>query len=214
MSYTHYSPELGCDLGKNGTIEHIVHVLKILFGEEQTDNVADRVYSLVGILHNAIMHGARSADNRPIYRKAGVHTHLEKWMDTPIVLLKVVVLLTMSYITNEEERDKLGKTNKAVEFLVEMLKEAVASKDHIVRARPSSTSFTATELLQGLNQLFINESNKEIMESNEGIPLITKMLGPGFNPDDQIIAAKALWNLAFHDDIRKSDAMKESITGN
>ncbi len=52
------------------------------------------------------------------------------------------------------------------------------------------------------------------MESNGGIPLVIRMLGPDFEPDEQIIAAKALWNLAFDGDIRQSDAMKESIEGN
>ncbi len=121
-----------------------MHVLDILSGEEQTDDVTDRVFSLLNILHNAIKHGARRVDSRAIYRNLGVHTHLEKWMATPTILLKVIALLTLSYIANEEERDKLGKNSKDVEFLVGMLGEA--EEDH--KAHTGTSPFAATELLR------------------------------------------------------------------
>ena len=126
--------------------------------------------------------------------------------------MKVYSLRILAHIVNEEESEILQTANGGVAFLLSLVKSAISSKDHreheIIGSRAS-----ALELLHGLNKLAVNDSNKNEIAKQGGIPVFTRMLESDFSDDEHIAAAKALWNLAFLEDTRKCPQLQTSIKG-
>ena len=106
----------------------------------------------------------------------------------------------------------------ATSFIVGLLRKAMASSKH--KASDSQGSFSAVELLSGLNRIAVNDSNKNTVghslttrryepklgdcsESSclqiveEGaLPVLTKALKSS-NAEEQELAAKTVWTLSF-----------------
>ncbi|XP_072049173.1 uncharacterized protein [Amphiura filiformis] len=209
-NYSDSCPDLAIELANSGAISCIMTILTKLAEQQESIWNTRQVNSLMGVLHNAIRPDECIAANRSIYRQAGAVAILQNWTDSSQMILKVKSLLILSYITNEDESEILAKNGKAVAFLVSKVKEAVAASNHY--AHIGSTYFSVMELLKGLCQLIIHDTNKKIVLENEGVPVITRMLMSDFSHEEQRLATKALWSLAFDETVRKSEAIGKSLT--
>ncbi|XP_072048578.1 uncharacterized protein [Amphiura filiformis] len=206
--YADGCPDLGIDLGKMGAIDCVLTILKMVENQPDSKRKTKFVNSLLGILYNSIRHD-ECASNRVIYRKAGVVSSMNTWIESPKMNLKVVALLVLAFIIDEKESEMLGRDGNVIATFVGMLNTAVESSDHT--ADDEHASFSLEEIIAGLHRLIINDANKEIVWRSGGIPTITSMLTPDFTSDDQTMAAKVLWSLAFNENVRKSDDMKKSV---
>ncbi|XP_072048355.1 uncharacterized protein [Amphiura filiformis] len=209
-NYTDSCSDLGIEVGMSGAITCIMTILTKLAKQQEGGWNTKQVNSLMGVLHNSIRPDECITANRSIYRQAGAVKILQNWIHSSEMILKVKSLLILSYITNEDESEILAKNGKAVVFLVSKVKEAVAASNHY--AYIGSTYFSANELLKGLCQLIIHDTNKKIVLENGGVPVITRMLMSDFSNEERMLAIKALWSLAFDEAVRKSVAIRESVT--
>ncbi|XP_072051598.1 uncharacterized protein [Amphiura filiformis] len=114
-------------------------------------------------------------------------------------------LMILAYIVDESESSVLATSDGGVASLVEILQ---------IRTKNSCDEvsvLSAREILDCLNHLAINDSNKLEIEKQGGIPLIVRMLQDDFDEEDQCVAAEAVWNLAFVESIRTSSQLQEAV---
>ncbi|XP_072019573.1 uncharacterized protein [Amphiura filiformis] len=150
-------------------------------------------------------------ENRKGYRKANaveVLSNLKK-RDSSDVLK----LLLLSYIVDEEEGEKLEKSEGCVSMLTKLLTEAVDSKTHTAThiAGEKSVASSASELLDGLNHLAINDANKAEIAKHGGLKAIIRMLQSDFSEEEHIVATQALWILSFLDSIKRTSEVQASL---
>ena len=91
-------------------------------------------------------------------------------------------------------------------------KKAIATQGETLSNRMElCLPFSAHELLDAINHLARNDANKKAIAATGAIPYIIQMLQNDFTPEDQQVAAEALWNLSFIPEIRKSDALQRAV---
>ena len=210
-NYCNDCPAVGCDLGKYGALDCIINTLKKFEKYPDSKWKSSELNKLLGILHNSVKHDECAA-NRSTCRTAGASEPLKKLIDSSQMLIKLKSLLVFSYIANESDSNILGRDKQAVVFLVDLLKIAVASSAHC--AGVAGVSFDPLELLKGLNNLVVNDANKQVVLKNRGIPvIITRMLQSDFTEKEQHTAVMTLWNLSFDEKVRQSNDMKKACQG-
>ena len=106
----------------------------------------------------------------------------------------------------ESDKNILATSDEGVAKLVAMVKTCLESADHKIE-----DVFSAKELVDCLNHLAINDDNKHEIQKEGGIPLMIHMLTDDFDVDEQQVAAKALWNMAFIESIKKSTELQEAV---
>ncbi|XP_072032292.1 uncharacterized protein [Amphiura filiformis] len=155
--------------------------------------------------------------NEEAFRRTNCTEVLTGYIQTENIGIKVFAVLILASIANEQERGLLRSTD-CVRFMVELLKKAVQSENHaaiFVAERdvpePMKLSFSITELLQRLNRLAINDSNKLEMYNLGVTALVAQILNGEFKEEEQEYAVKVLWSLAFVENIR-NDATVQSST--
>lgn len=123
--------------------------------------------------------------------------------------------MVFSCIASDNDSEILG--TDVVVFLLDLLKKAVALADHTYSVSDQRydyfVEFSATELLECLHYVVVNDANKRLVLKNNGIPVITRMLQSEFTDTEQHAAAKTLWNLSFDDTVRQCDDMKKACKG-
>ncbi|XP_072031673.1 uncharacterized protein [Amphiura filiformis] len=180
-------------------------VIDLLFQDLQDTNVAmmavnqlknnkkkHHLFAKLGILHNCIrLH----ADNRVIYRKANAVRLLTNFLQAPkvAVYVKTICLLIVAYIVDETESEKLASSNTGgcVNFLISLLRKALSAENQ------RYGGFTALELLEGINHLAMNDSNKVKTVEGGCLALMTLMMSEGRDEKEQLLAARAVWRLSF-----------------
>ncbi len=125
--------------------------------------------------------------------------------------MKILILLTLSYVVDDNQSDMLRKSDDSIHFLTNLFKKSVESKHHYVRDLDEGPAllYSAFELLDGLNHLSVNDANKLDILKHGGVPAIIRMLQPDFTDDERKLATEALWNLAFVDQIKSTGAERE-----
>ncbi|XP_072031674.1 uncharacterized protein [Amphiura filiformis] len=203
-NFTDVCGELGRDLGEHGGVGMLLEDLEVLGEHLGRKEVTEYVEVLLGILHNAIH---LCGENQPIYRKANAVGILTKLLSADDMTVKMKALLVLAYCVDEEESGILATAHGCVSFLTYMLQEAVAAIDH--RVVSGNSRFSAKELLDGLTRLAINDDNKREILKEDGIVTIARMLKPDFSEEEQRLAAEAMWNLSFVEDIRRNSQVKK-----
>ena len=221
-NYTDVCPELGAELGKNSCIPFLfqsLEKLKMYFNKTAEFKIIRNVVSdIFGILYNSIR---LNSSNREIYRKLGASDCLKEYLKQPFVATDALMIL--AYIVNEHESKILAESDVGVVTLVQLLKLALLSSNHVAVVDKSTgpqlqskvctyNYYSAIELLDCLNHLAINDVNKREIEKQGGIPVIVSMLQDDFTEEEQTIAAEALWNLAFIESIRQSEELQVALT--
>ena len=128
--------------------------------------------------------------------------------DDPVT--QACAFLTLSYIVDKHEAHKFSVNEDSLNTLLTLLKQALTDANH--RASVNNISFSALELVQGVEQLAINDNNKILIAEKGGIDLLGQLL----RDDDsslyeQTHAAAALWQLAFISNNAKEIKSKQSI---
>ncbi len=150
------------------------------------------LFAKLGILHNCIrLH----KDNRVIYRKANAVQLLTNFVqgNQVAVYVKTICLLILAYIVDETESEKLASSNTGgcVNFLISLLKKALSAENQ------RYGGFTAFELLEGINNLAMNDANKVKTAQGGCLAFVTMMMSEGRSEEEQLLAAKTVWRLSF-----------------
>lgn len=111
------------------------------------------VKAYLGIMHNVVR---LCCDSRRIFRSAKAVKILQWYLNSTSDLVKIKSYLILSYIINEEENDIINAVDDNIQFIIDILKEALQSENHFSK----TYCFWAQEIVCGLNHLAVNESNK------------------------------------------------------
>ncbi|KAK7484537.1 hypothetical protein BaRGS_00024169 [Batillaria attramentaria] len=127
---------------------------------------------------------------------------------TCIVVVKLMTLLTLSYIIDEDDNDLLLAEGDDFDFLLRMIGQAWKAPDHRYweSLQTELMYFRLEELLQGLTNLARNDKNKKLLVKKGALDLLRPILQEGSDMEKHE-ATKALWQLAFDDD--NKHAMKK-----
>eukprot|EP00058_Branchiostoma_floridae_P006696 XP_002592184.1 hypothetical protein BRAFLDRAFT_88079 [Branchiostoma floridae] len=193
-NFTDQTPSLCEALGKTDAFELLLSDLKN--PELDVDNLKshDNRYLMkgdLGILHNAIR---LCRDNKAAYREANAVELLTKYLRSKYYIIKTKAILTLAYIVNDDENDKLNASAESIKFILKLLTAALEQPDH----RAKTYNFSAAELVSGLNELASNDGNKVKIVEEGGLILLYQLLLDDSSVEEHILAAKGLWILAFN----------------
>ncbi|XP_066300443.1 uncharacterized protein [Branchiostoma lanceolatum] len=193
-NFTDQTPALCEALGKTEAFELLLSDLKN--PEFDIDNLKshDRRYLMkgdLGILHNAIR---LWRDNKTVYREANAVELLTKYLRSKYYIIKTKAILTLAYIVNDDENDKLNASADSIKYMLNLLKTALEQPDHMAK----NYNFSASELVSGLNELASNDGNKVKIVEEGGLALLYQLLLDDSSLEENILAAKGLWILAFN----------------
>ncbi|XP_035273869.1 uncharacterized protein LOC118227475 [Anguilla anguilla] len=182
------------ELGKLDALQYLLAVLdhgpyKEKLGEK---NVQYLVKASLCILHNV----AKVPHNRPLLRQNNGVQKIAYYTRVEDELLKVVSIMTLGYIIDEDESELIMDESGAVEIMVKLLQGALNSKDRRCRG------YTPFEIAEGLTLIATCERNKmKIYECGAVPKCLDMMKSEDFR--DRLFATKVIWQLAFDESLRE-----------
>ena len=160
------------------------------------------VKAYMGMLHNIVR---LCRDSRKVFRSANAVSILEGYLHSSQDLVKTKAYLILSYIFNETENDIINSTDENIQFIIEILREALENENHF----STKYAFWASEIVCGLNHLAVNDSNKVRILRQGALPLYVDLM-QGDNFEEQNLAVAGLWILAFHNENKY--LIRDSVT--
>lgn len=154
--------------------------------DPKLDSVAS-AQGLLGIIFNMELH----CDVRNSFRECSAFRILQKFMKADDMQVKCVAQILLASIITEDERDIIDTDDSNIIFLIQVIDDAFKQPDG------RSHGFQPYEMIYGLNKLAANDSNKERIVKNGGLPYYVKMMGENCTEQDQYLAARGIWLLAF-----------------
>ncbi|XP_038078512.1 uncharacterized protein LOC119745902 isoform X2 [Patiria miniata] len=192
-NFTDCTAELCTALGNNGALEMTIKELthpELAHDKLKKETKRNVVQGILGVLLNSIRLGD---DNRAVYRKAGAVEILHTLMACTFLIVRVQCLLTLSYIINEEESEKITASDGSIDTLLTWIREGLRTKNH----KTKKFGFSVEELMIGLNNLALNDNNKVNIVQKGGLDPLAKMMSMAFSDQEQELAAGLVWKLAF-----------------
>ncbi|XP_061174816.1 uncharacterized protein LOC133183961 [Saccostrea echinata] len=171
--------------------------------EELEDEITNENHfpfnSTLGILNNC----ARNAATKDVYSikrlsKKDEHESkdvnmveiLQELLKTDITYVKLVVLLALSYMVNEEQNRKITADESIFDFLLDMVHKAEKANDR------RQWGFSIHELINGLAKLAKNDENKTTIMKKGAFQTLKRILKQG-NVAEQIAVVNVIWELSF-----------------
>ncbi|XP_072032291.1 uncharacterized protein [Amphiura filiformis] len=204
INYAEFTPEIGNELDKRGGIGILFQALDFL--EKEVARVKSEIsnYKMQLLVLCVVYHCRR--DNVQAYRQANAVAVLTKYLNSKDLGRKTYALLTLATVIRDQDNDLL-KAKDCTGFLVQLLEEAVDSSNHTAVFKDVEGIFvyvTLLDILDGLNQLALNDENKRILDHLGGTVLANKILQAEFTDDEKAAASEILWALAFDEQIKKN----------
>ncbi|XP_062585822.1 uncharacterized protein LOC134247482, partial [Saccostrea cucullata] len=156
-------------------------------------NVYYVVKASMSILHNI----SRTTDIHHYFKENGTTEVMLKfatWKDLTYEMLKVMSLLTLAHIVEEEDNDKLIDETGAIESCIKYITKALKN------SKRRHLGFTPQEVMDGLSKLAVNDKNKKKIIEAGALPVFLEML-KGEHTEEQAITARAIWNLSFDKEV-------------
>ncbi|XP_025078461.1 uncharacterized protein LOC112554707 isoform X1 [Pomacea canaliculata] len=138
------------------------------------------------ILHNC----AKNPHLRQHLRDLDTVRVLSRYMHGADTEMKLVILLTLSYIMDEDDNNSVLANCDEMLFLLEGIGGASGSKLHIFQ------NWHLHELLQGVMNLAKNEDNKKLLVEMDALRYLKPVIKDG-NDNEKLLAMKTTWQLAF-----------------
>ncbi|XP_072022260.1 uncharacterized protein [Amphiura filiformis] len=210
LNFTDICPELCVELGKCGSIPMLFAGLKELGNyfeqEKEFKMIKGPVQNILFLLCNSI---SRASSNRKFFREADAYGIFKKYLTSQNGMVSLLSLMILAYVVDDTESGVLATSNGGVAILVKWLQSATKSSNHEVGF--CGVGGSAKEILDCVNRLSINDSNKLEIEKEGGIPTIVRMLQDDFNEEEQCVAAEAVWNLTFVESIKNGPQLQEAV---
>ncbi|XP_063437070.1 uncharacterized protein LOC134718461 [Mytilus trossulus] len=193
-NYSDASLELAKSVAQHGGVKYFTVNCK---HKPYIDNMSSKnvfyvVKSSMSILHNI----ARNSNVQHYFKENATSDVMIQFLQSKEEheMLKIMAMLTLAHIVEEEENDKLIDDTGAVEGIVSYIKLALDNE------RGRYKGFTPIELMDGLGKLAVNDKNKSKIVDAGALPLLLRMLKQD-NIEEQAVASKALWTLSFDKDV-------------
>ncbi|XP_030842406.1 uncharacterized protein LOC105439385 [Strongylocentrotus purpuratus] len=168
-------------------------LLTLLFRDLKTRNLGDSLicYALK-IIYNSCW---RVPENRVICREF-VDT-LQEYSQSRSPEIQAIAFLALSYIVDKSEVHKISLNEPCLKFLLHALRSAMNEPD----GRSRVYFYSTFEVLQGLNQLAINDCNKILIVKLGWIDVLERILvDEGSSNEEKLWAARGIWQLAFKEE--------------
>lgn len=104
--------------------------------------------------------------------------------------VKLVVLLALSYMVNEEQNKEITADASIFDFLLTMVQKAEKAEDR------RQWGFSIHELLNGLAKLAKNDKNKVIIMDKGAFEILKRILKQG-SEAEQLATVNVIWELSF-----------------
>ncbi|XP_033724963.1 uncharacterized protein LOC117314961 isoform X1 [Pecten maximus] len=155
-------------------------------------NVYYIVKSSMSIIHNV----ARNPDVIHFFKECKTTDVMLKFLKSyeEHEMLKIMAMLTLAHIVEEEENDKLMDDTGSIEGTISYIDKAIESDRRRYRG------FTPQELMDGLGKLAVNDNNKKKIVEAGALPIFMKML-KSESVEEHAVTARALWTLSFDKDV-------------
>ncbi|MGH0147470.1 UNVERIFIED_CONTAM: hypothetical protein FKN15_010567 [Acipenser sinensis] len=142
----------GQELGNLGLIQHLVAILDHKPYKEKQDqkNVYYLVKASLCILHNV----AKVHENRPLLHQENAVQRVSSYTKVEDELLKVVSIMLLGYIIDEDESDLIMDESGAIENMLRLLQGALTAPNCRCRG------YRSEEIAEGLGLIATCEKNK------------------------------------------------------
>ncbi|XP_069137832.1 uncharacterized protein [Argopecten irradians] len=155
--------------------------------------------SAVGILHNVARSGVTKTCFTVTIKEKGesegtptnVMDVLTPFLKSKNTHIKLITLLGLAHIVNEQQNKELTANASLFDFLLETMKAAIKNKDR------RQYGFSVEELLDGLANLAKNDLNKTIIMEKKVFPMLKDIIMKGKSDKEKAEALKVIWELAF-----------------
>ncbi|XP_041480874.1 uncharacterized protein LOC121428360 [Lytechinus variegatus] len=197
---TNYSEEFSFAIGEKGLLPLLfIHLQKKDLGEYQ-------IGGLLTIIYNCCW---KAPENRVICRE--FIDILQIFVQSENTSIQADAFLALSYIVDKSEVHKISLNEPCLNFILLALESAMSAQDW-----EDAFGYSTLELLQGLNQLAINDSNKLLIVNLGGKEILERILtGKGSSDEEKLWAARGVWQMAFKEEnkvkIRKSTTTIEAL---
>ncbi|CAC5364103.1 unnamed protein product [Mytilus coruscus] len=159
---------------------------------EENKNLKYIIKAFLGILHNTCRH---CSNFKECLRSCPFLSVMLRLSKTKIAMIRAKCLIVMSYIVNDSEIHVVSTDCKVLVFIIEILKNAKCSDDHM----SYKYGMNVSEILHGLNNLLANDENKEKLMSLEVLMLYLEILSEKFSDEEVCLTVVGIWKLSFHD---------------
>lgn len=150
---------------------------------------------ILGCWHNCLRHASSAAriHFREIDSKLAIQKTIHKYEDNQMVVAKGIIVL--SYLLIESEKDDSILENEVLGFIIQILSQAVESEERVSRRHGMSVQ----EILQGINNLSVNDKNKEELVKRKSLPIFVKILKEKRDQEEVLQTLTIIWRISFLD---------------
>eukprot|EP00057_Strongylocentrotus_purpuratus_P005592 XP_003731334.1 PREDICTED: uncharacterized protein LOC100894123 [Strongylocentrotus purpuratus] len=211
-NYTDESNPFCLSIEEEGRLSIIVDWMLSLQDNTLNKWATEIVFNVLNILHNTCR---RIEDIRRSHRQ--IVPALQKLTASEDPIVQACAFMSLSYMVDKEEADKLTTNSACVDNLLSLLRQSLENVEHKIRITRSTGTdafrrgftLSAIELVQGIEQLAINDENKRLIAENDGIAILSRMLEMDCTSQEKRHAAEALWQLAFRQE--NKDRLREEL---
>jgi hypothetical protein len=174
-------------------IRNTSQLLHFLSDAPTSESVLFFIKFIFGCWHNCLRHVTSTAriHFREIDSKLVIQKIIHKYDDNQMIVAKGIIVL--SYLLIESEQDDSILENEVLGFIIQILSHAVASEDRMSRRHGMSVQ----EILQGINNLSVNDKNKEELANRKSLPIFVKILEEKRDPEEVLQTLTIIWRMSF-----------------
>lgn len=204
VNATDASGLFSCKLAEAGLFPYLAEDIKHLPSDFDEDS---DVFDLpMTILHNC----ASNPQIRQCYRDIGAVQLLTPILSRKEKGIKLLTLLTLSYIIDDQDNHLLLADDSDFDFLLDSLSQAWEASGH-----REMHGYSLVDLLKGLGNLAQNDDNKKLLMKKGALKHLVPVLELG-SEEEQQNAAKVVWELAFDKDnrqvMKQDDELMQKLT--
>ena len=172
-------------------------LLEFLNNAPSSQSVLFVIKFILGCWHNCFRHVSLAARThfKEFDLKSILQNTVRKFDEHQMILAKGIIVLSY-LLTDEEKNDKILE-NKVLGFIVQILRQAVTSEDRVSRRHGMSVN----EVLHGINNLSINDNNKEQLVRSGALPIFVDIMRSRRDEDEVLQTLMVIWRISFLDQI-------------
>lgn len=162
------------------------------------DRIKYIVQSMLAILHNI----TRSADLKDLFKESKALSIIKKFITDNSPEIKALAYMFIANVATNEDDVSIVDTTKTIPFLIEILDQALKSKDKSFSGEHAK--FPAYVIIESIHKLAVEDANKLIIHQNNGVRLLVDVLKSlNVMKKEKHAAANAIWMLCYDDKIKK-----------
>ena len=165
--------------------------------EDEESALVTIIYRSLAILNNI----SRRLRDRELF--ANREETLLNFAKKKVATISATSLLTLAYLVDENTSHLISADENLLSFIITLLDEAW----QLVGRR--CYGYSAKELAEGLSQLAINDTNKNILGQNGVIPVLISVIKTSDEDEEKASATRALWMLAFDNNNKEKVRQEE-----